>query len=126
MQNDLGLRFANALAAKDAVGLKSLLSPDVDFRAMTPGKFWESRDPDDIVDSTVLGTWFSPDRSVTGLIDVESGAIGPVGRVAYRFAVDRPDGAFLIEQQAYYRTDGEVITWLRIMCSGFLKADTTG
>ena len=42
--------------------------------------------------------------------------------MGYRFKVERPDGEFIIEQQAYYETDGERISWLRIMCSGFLVA----
>lgn len=40
--------------------------------------------------------------------------------VGYRFLVNRPDGDFIIEQQAYFETDGATISWLRIMCTGFL------
>jgi hypothetical protein len=36
--------------------------------------------------------------------------------------VKRPDGEFVIEQQAYLETDGDTISWLRIMCTGFLPA----
>jgi hypothetical protein len=26
---------------------------------------------------------------------------------------------YLVEQQAYYRTDGPRIAWMRVLCSGF-------
>jgi hypothetical protein len=120
MTDHAGELFARALADKDAAGLKALLRPDVDFRAMTPTRFWESRDVDVIVDETILGTWFAPPRRIVELVAVETGSIGSLERVAYRFVVDRPDGQFVIEQQAYYETDGATISWMRIMCSGFL------
>ena len=119
-QGDVGERFARALAAKDAEQMKALLSPGLDFRAMTPLKFWESDNVDVIVDRTILGTWFAPDRRITRLSAMESGDVGSVHRVGYQFEVTRPDGDFVIEQQAYYRTDAGRISWLRIACSGFI------
>ena len=38
--------------------MKGILRPDIDFRAMTPGEFWEATDVADIVDETILGIWF--------------------------------------------------------------------
>ena len=38
--NDLGSQFVAALAAKDTDRLVALFAPNVDFRAMTPGRFW--------------------------------------------------------------------------------------
>lgn len=115
----VGEQFARALADKDAVGLKRLLRSDVDFRAMTPGKFWEATDVDVIVDETMLGTWFDAERRITEVLAIEADTVGSLGRVGYRFKVKRPEGEFVIEQQAYFETDGEEISWLRIMCSGF-------
>jgi hypothetical protein len=120
MTEHIGEMFARALADKDSARLKALLRPDVDVRAMTPTRFWESNDVDVIVDETILGTWFAPPRRISELVTVETGSIGSLERVAYRFMVDRPDGQFAIEQQAYYETDGATISWMRIMCSGFL------
>ena len=45
MATDLGERFARTLAAQDADALKELLAPDVSFRALTPGRFWEATMP---------------------------------------------------------------------------------
>ena len=126
MTDNVGERFARALADKDSAGLKALLRPDVDFRAMTPTRFWESNDVDEIVDRTILGTWFEPARRITELVAVETGSIGSLERVAYRFTVDRPDGRFTIEQQAYYEIDGATIAWMRLMCTGFLPLGGDG
>ena len=120
MTEHIGERFARALADKDAAALKALLRTDVDFKAMTPGKFWEAHDADAIVDDTILGTWFDPERCITETLSVDTDTLGPMDRVGYRFQVRRPDGEFTIEQQAYYVTDGNQISWLRNMCTGFL------
>ncbi len=121
MAERIGERFAHALANKDAVGLKALLAAEVDFRAMTPAKFWESHDVDAIVDETILGTWFAPEGRITEVLSVQTEVLGSRHRVGYRFAVNRPDGDYIIEQQAYYESGGGRITWLRIMCSGYLS-----
>ena len=120
MAEQVGDRFAHALADKDAVALKELLEPGVDFRAMTPGGFWEANDADVVVDETMLGTWFAPERRIVEVLAVDTERVGSLDRVGYRFKVERPDGDFVIEQQAYYETRDERISWLRIMCSGFL------
>ena len=120
MPERIGERFARAIAAKDSAGLKELMRPDIDFRAMTPARFWEATDPDEIVDETMLGTWFSPERRIVEILGVDTDTVGSRERVGYRFRVERPDGVFVIEQQAYLESDGERISWLRILCSGFV------
>ncbi len=89
---------------------------------MTPGKFWEATNVDVVVDEMMLGTWFVPERQITNVLSVTTDCVGSLDRVGYRFTVKRPDGEFVIEQQAYLETDGDTISWLRIMCSGFLPA----
>jgi hypothetical protein len=122
MAQQLGERFARALAAKDDVALKGLLRPNLDFRAMTPSRFWEATDVDVIVDETLLGTWFEPSRRIVEVLAIETDRVGSLDRVGYRFKVQRPEGDSIVEQQAYFETDGEKISWLRIMCTGFLPA----
>ena len=120
----IGERFARCLAAKDADGLKALLRTDVDFRALTPGRAWEGVSADAIVDETILGTWFEPERKIVEVLAIDTDTVGDLERVGYRFRVERPDGEFIIEQQAYLETEGDQIRWLRIMCTGFLPAQT--
>ena len=116
----VGGRFARALAGRDAVGLTALLRADADFRAMTPGTFWESTDVDTIVDETLLGTWFTPGRRITDVLSIETDSVGPLDRVGYRCTIRHPDGEFVLEQQAYPEADDGKISWTRIVCSGFL------
>lgn len=120
MIGSIGERFARALAEKDAALLKTLMRPEVDFRAMTPAKFWEATDRDAVIDTTILGTWFPAERAITEILDVTTDGVGPLERITYRFKVTRPDGEFVVEQQAYLRTADGQITWLRVMCTGFL------
>ena len=117
-----GEAFARAIAAKDADVLKDLLSPSLDFKALTPGRFWEANSVEAVVDEIILGTWFDPSDNVESLESVETSAVSERNRVAYRLRVRNPDGLFLVEQQAYYDTDEEKIGWLRILCAGYQPA----
>jgi hypothetical protein len=114
-----GENFVRALVAKDAHGLKELLSPDVDFKALTPGRFWESDSVDQIVDDTILGAWFEPSDEIEAVDSVETSKVGDRHRVAYRLRVRNPDGRFVVEQQAYYDVAEDMISWLRILCAGY-------
>ena len=116
---DLGSRFAEAIAAKDADAITALLAPDVDFRALTPRKFWEASTPADVVD-VLFANWFESDDHIDALVDVTVGTpVEDTQHVGYRFAITNPDGPHTVEQQAYYRADGEQISYLRVVCSGY-------
>jgi hypothetical protein len=119
---DLGTRFAEAIAAKDADALTSLLAPDVDFRALTPRKFWEAASPEEVLE-VVFGNWFEEGDRIDALVGVTSGApVEDTHHVGYRFAITNPDGRHTVEQQAYYRSDGDRIGYLRVVCSGYRPA----
>jgi hypothetical protein len=122
MSTELGERFARAVAEGRAEALKELLVPAVSFRALTPDRVWESRDADQVVDDVILGSWFPPGR-ITQVLAVDGAKVGTVDRVGYRFRAELPDGAFIVEQQAYWKSDGDRISWLRILCSGFVRAE---
>jgi hypothetical protein len=117
----LGADFAHALAAKDTTALTSLLAEHVDFRALTPRKFWEAEDPAGVID-VLLGNWFEPQDEITALLDMTEDEVADTRRVGYRFALATPDGPHVAEQQAYYREEDGRIAYLRIMCSGFRPA----
>ncbi|GAA1925929.1 nuclear transport factor 2 family protein [Nocardioides hwasunensis] len=118
MNESLGSRLAHAIAAKDAAALRDLLADDVDFKGLTPGRLWEGTGPDAVVE-TVLGSWFEESDTIERVIDVEDGTdVADTARVSYRFDLTNADGAFVAEQQAYYR-GGERIEHLRVLCSGF-------
>jgi hypothetical protein len=114
-----GEAFARAIAAKDADTLKKVLCTGLDFKALTPGRFWEADSVDEIVDEVILGSWFASSDEIEELESIETSSVAERDRVAYRLRVRNPDGIFLVEQQAYYDTDGEKIRWLRILCAGY-------
>jgi len=116
---DLGTRFAAAIAAKDAEAITALIAPDVDFRALTPRKFWEASTPADVIE-VLFDNWFEEHDHIDALVDVTRGTpVEDTEQVGYRFAITNPDGAHTVEQQAYYRSEDDRISYLRVVCSGF-------
>jgi hypothetical protein len=116
---DLGQRFAAAIAAKDSAAISSLLAPDVDFRALTPRKFWEAATPAEVLD-VLFANWFGETDHIDELVEVTSGPpVEDTDHVGYRLAVTNPDGPHTVEQQAYYRAEDDQISYLRIVCSGY-------
>ena len=114
---DIGERFARSLADKDFGGVVSLLTDDVEFRALTPGRAWAADDPQAVLE--ILGTWFGELDHIVSLDRLERDAFADRERVGYRLSVENPDGSFQLEQQAYLAKEGERIAWLRVLCSGF-------
>ena len=125
MTGTMGERFARALAAKDFEEITSLLHPHVDFRGMTPGTFWQATSVGEVV-GRILPSWFEESDRVDRLLSIETDQVGDAQRVGYRFAVSNADGGFIVDQQAYYKTADEVITWMRVLCSGWRRPQDTG
>ena len=119
MSTDISERFARAVGAKDVPVLLALLDENVDFKGMTPGRFWEAASARELVEDVIFGSWFEPKDHIEAVEHVETGSVADRHRVGYRLRVTNPDGRYAVEQQAYLMTDGGRITWLRIMCSGF-------
>jgi hypothetical protein len=120
----LGEAFARALAAKDRDLIADLLSDEVDFQALTPRRHWVAATSAAAVDEVILRHWLKTDDIVLGLRSMTSGTVGDRQRVGYRLAVCRNGTEHVLEQQAYYVTDGQRISWIRILCSGYRPADT--
>lgn len=118
MATPLGARFVQALAARDHAQVASLLHPEVDFRGMTPGRFWEASTATQVADE-ILRSWYEDRDQIDEVLQLETAWVADRERVGYRLAVSNPDGRFLVEQQAYYETADGLITWMRIMCSGW-------
>jgi hypothetical protein len=123
MDQHIGERFAQALATKDAPALLALLEPDVDFRALTPNRFWEANSASEVVDEIILGTWFDPNDHIESLEDMQTSSVADRDRVSYQLRVKNGDGMFLVEQQAYFAVEHDRINWLRILCSGYRAVD---
>jgi len=123
--SDLARRFTAALAARDAVALRSLFGSEVDFRALTPGRLWEAATADAVVDEVILGCWFEPGDVIQPIESVQAGHVGSRTRIGYRLRVENAGGTFAVEQRAYLDLSGGEITWLRVLCSGFVPVAGT-
>jgi hypothetical protein len=113
----LGEQFAHAVAAKDDAAVLELLHPELDFRAMTPARFWEAAEPKDVVD--ILATWFGNRGTLEQVVQVDTDRFADRERVGYRLQFRDGDAVQLVEQQAYLSERDGKIGWLRIMCTGF-------
>jgi hypothetical protein len=120
----LGHRFVDALVAKDGAALASLLTGDVDFRAVTPSATWQADDPGEVA-QIVLGRWFAPDRVIERVVSTEVDESLAVARVGYRFEVRQPHGRSVIEQQALYQVRDGLMSTLWLCCTGFLPLDAS-
>ncbi len=114
----LGSSFAAALAQKDFDRVRDLLHPEIEFRALTPRRFWEAEDPEAVV-SGALRMWFEDSDEILELLEVETDTFADRERVGYRFLVRNPEGLFEVEQQAYIGERDGRIGWMRSVCSGF-------
>jgi hypothetical protein len=113
----LGRRFVEALATGEPDALRAVLHPEIDFRGLTPNRFWEAHDRDTVVD-IVLGVWFTQDDELDELVLVETDAFADREQVRFRFRGRNRDGPMLVEQQAYLTERDGLIDWMRIVCSG--------
>ena len=113
MRTTVGEQFAVALAAKDSNRMRALLADPVDFQALTPGRHWQA------VDAIILGIWFGPNDDIHELRAVSCGQVADRERVTYRLGVRRDHREYVVEQQAYYDSDGARINWIRLLCSGY-------
>ena len=117
MTESLGAAFARAVAAKDEARVRDLLHPEVDFRALTPGRVWEATGADGVVET--LRVWFDEDDVIEELLAIDDDAFADRERAGYRLRVRNGDGVHLVEQQAYLSERDARIGWLRVLCSGF-------
>jgi hypothetical protein len=117
MTISLAESFGRAVATKDNDRIRDLLHPELDFRAMTPGRVWEARNPGDVIDA--LNQWFSADDQIQAVEELQVDAFADRERVGYRLRIQNGDGEHLVEQQAYLSERDGRIDWLRIMCSGY-------
>jgi len=121
-----GETFVEALAAKDAERLRGMLTTDVDFMGLTPGRHWEGQGPDAVLD-VLLAHWFEPQDEVVEVRSMATDEVADRARVTYRFGLRCDGEPRVTEQHAFFETD-EVgrIRWLRMMCSGFRPEPVDG
>jgi len=123
---NIGEDFARAVAAKDSGAFDRLLAADIDFKGITPGRFWEGTGPAEVA-SVFFDSWFEPSDTIEELVDVTTGNdVADTQHVAYRLHLVNDAGQQVAEQQAYFRTTDGRISHLRVMCSGFRSRPDVG
>jgi hypothetical protein len=113
----LGRRFVEALATRDPEALGAVLHPEIDFRALTPNRFWEAHDRGAVLE-IVLGDWFPPHEALDELLLLDTDAVADREQVRFRFRERTSEGPMIVEQQAYLTERDGLIDWIRIVCSG--------
>lgn len=121
----LGAAFAEAYTSEDHERMADLLHPEIDFRALTPNRSWEASDSETVIEQ-ILKAWIEEDEQVEELIAVETDMVADRQRVGYRYRLRRPDGVFVVEQQAYLRERDGRIDWLRLVCTGSRPVSALG
>jgi len=112
----LGRRFVEAVAIKDAEAVGAVLHPEVDFRGLTPNRFWEAHDRDAVLE-ILFGSWFQPHDELE-LVLMESDAFADRQQIRFRFRGRSRDVPVIVEQQAYLTERDGLIGWMRVVCSG--------
>ena len=118
---ELGVAGAlvDAIVGRDFARAVALLHPEIDFRAMTPNRVWEADGPAGV--EAVLREWLDdPDEDVEGIEATEPISIEDTVRVGWLVHISDVDGPHIFEQQAYVRERDAQITWMRVMCSGWI------
>jgi hypothetical protein len=118
----IGTSFATALAGKDFAAVERLLADDIDFGALTPRMVWEMSTAKQVI-ADALTVWFGDGDDIEGLSSVNVRPVaGDRWHLSYQLRVRNEDGAHTVEQQAYYQCDAGRITWMRVLCAGYIPA----
>lgn len=112
-------QFVTLLAAKRWDELAELMSPQLDFKGLTPGRCWEASDGSTLV-AEVLTDWFAESDHILELLDHEVHATGRRTAVHYRLRVRNDDGDHLVEQSGFLDVDERGrIARMSLVCGGY-------
>ncbi len=123
-QTSLGAEFARAFCDREEERIRELVDPELDFRALTPNRSWESTGPDELLE-ILFGRWIADDDEIRGIEKLEHDSFEDRERVGYRFRVVNAKGEYLVEQQAYVTERDGRIAWMRVVCSGWRRDTST-
>jgi hypothetical protein len=117
----VGERFVHALLDKDWTRVEGAVDPNIDFRALTPGRPWEATTRKDLIEG-VFQQWFEPSDEIYEILAIATDRVVGRNRVVYRLRLRNPDGDYVCEQTDYYDHAKGSITNLRILCTGFMSS----
>jgi len=111
-----GAEFIQALADRDFSAAQTMLTPEVEFKALTPSQgFVDLTGPEAVMN--LMREWYG---TAEGIENLETNKVLQRHHVGYRIRWASPeDGIMVFEQQAYYDVDdsGRISRW-HLVCSG--------
>ena len=114
-------KLVQAIGSRDSAGVHAVVRPDTRLRALIPPGPVESNGSDEIAER--FGGWLGWLASV----ELASSSVEEIAgrwRFSYRLRVrDEDGGTMLLEQQGFCDVDGEHITGIDLVCSGFRPID---
>jgi ketosteroid isomerase-like protein len=112
----IGTRLVEAIAARDRDSLASCFASDAEFRALLPPGLRERTGAEDAAD--LVTSWFA-DATEFELVASQVGTVGDRLHVAYTFRGVEEGEPFVVGQQLYCETrDGKIVN-AKLLCSGF-------
>jgi hypothetical protein len=111
-------RFLDAVGARDFDGIAACFDDDARMRALVPSRLRDETGPDAIAERYRF--WLGGADTVE-LVDREHDSMVGSERVRYRLRILHPqNGEQVMEQEGYATVNGDRITALNLVCSGFL------
>jgi len=118
--------FFDALSDQDFARVGSVFSDDIHLRALLPAALREWDGPTGV--EAAFTRWFG-DTEAFELVDTEVGLIGArlYLRWRVRLQAERLDpGWQVVEQQAYADLDGDRLSTMSLVCTGYLAESVDG
>lgn len=117
----IGRRFLDHLVRGDREALLRLMAPEVRFRAVAPGRHWESHDPIEIVDDILLGDFFGPDVVIEKLHSAGFGAVADINSASYFVQMRHGHQRQKCQQHLFMDVRAGVVRSIHLSCTGFVE-----
>jgi len=122
-QTSLGVDFARAFGARDRERIRELVGPELDFKALTPRRWWEAADADGLLE-ILFDIWIRDGDEIRAIEKLARDMFADRECVGYRFRVANEKGEYLVEQQAFVTERDGQIAWMRLVCSGWRRDES--
>ena len=94
---------------------RSLLAPEVEFRALTPQRTFEAEGVEEA--TAVLELWYA-DADTAEIEALECAEVVDRPALTYRIRWTKDEDAFVFEQGAFYDLENGKVSRIHIVCSG--------
>jgi hypothetical protein len=115
-ERPIGMRFVEALAARDVSAIAACLAPGVEFRALVPPCLRERTGAEDA--AALVAGWFV-DSTELDLVESCAEEVGDRLHLAYRFEGVEDGDPYIVEHHLFCTAAGGVIERADLLCSGF-------